>query len=140
MSMSDLNYYTDRRVLVTRDENPTGDEITFCAEGPDGEEVEYTLPATSETCPTCCGRGEHVNPSVDAGGLSNEDFDFDPEFRADYFAGAYDVDCAECGGAGVVRVPDVENADPATLQLYAEHLDAEAEYAALCASERRWGA
>ena len=53
-------------------------------------------------CPTCDGNGTHVNPSIDAHGLSREDFDGDPDFEESYFAGDYDVSCAECGGQRVV--------------------------------------
>lgn len=53
-------------------------------------------------CPTCEGRGSHVNPGIDAEGLSAEDFAEDPDFEESYFRGDYDVPCAECGGARVV--------------------------------------
>lgn len=65
-------------------------------------------------CPTCEGRGSHVNPSIDSQGLSAEDFDEDPDFREDYFSGAYDVPCAECRGNRVVpQCADDSCSDPA---------------------------
>jgi hypothetical protein len=63
-----------------------------------------------EVCPTCDGRGSHVNPSIDAHGLTAEDFDADPDFAQDYLSGKYDVACAECGGERVV--PVVAEDDP----------------------------
>lgn len=53
-------------------------------------------------CPTCRGRGTHVNPNIDGGGLTSDDFADDPDFYDDYFAGNYDVSCSECDGRRVV--------------------------------------
>ncbi len=53
-------------------------------------------------CPTCSGSGKVVNPAIDAGGLSADDFRNDPGFREDYFSGAFDSDCTECQGLRVV--------------------------------------
>ncbi|MGK2884355.1 MAG: hypothetical protein ACSLE8_06200 [Rhodococcus sp. (in: high G+C Gram-positive bacteria)] len=66
-----------------------------------------TLPFYWAICDRCNGHGKHVNPNVDGHGLSREDFDEDPDFAEDYFAGVYDVSCYDCGGAGKVKVPDV---------------------------------
>lgn len=53
-------------------------------------------------CPLCYGEGKVVNPSIDCGGLTQEDFDEDPAFREDYFSGVYDVTCPECHGRTTV--------------------------------------
>ena len=54
-------------------------------------------------CPTCGGSGSIVNPAVDGGGLTAEDFEREgPEFEAAYFGGVYDQACPECGGQRVV--------------------------------------
>jgi|10_taG_2_1085330.scaffolds.fasta_scaffold42955_2 hypothetical protein len=66
------------------------------------EEVTLNLPAKFEVCDLCGGKGTTVNPSIDAGGLSSEDFDEDPGFREDYLGGAYDISCPQCGGKRVV--------------------------------------
>jgi hypothetical protein len=58
-----------------------------------------------EVCPACEGHGRYVNPSIDAHGLSSEDFDEDEDFRDNYFDGLYDVTCVLCHGANVVPVP-----------------------------------
>ena len=76
------------------------------------EDEEIELPARFEVCGTCDGKGVHVNPSIDAHGLSREDFDADPDFREDYFSGRYDVACAECGGQRVVPEVDGDRVPP----------------------------
>jgi hypothetical protein len=58
-----------------------------------------------EVCPLCEGHGKHVNPSIDAHGLSREDFDEDPDFAESYSRGDYDVRCTLCRGEKVVSVP-----------------------------------
>ena len=63
-------------------------------------DVEF--PARFAVCPTCEGKGSHVNPNVDRKGISQEDFDADPDFKEAYLSGAYDVTCHECAGKRVV--------------------------------------
>lgn len=89
-----------------------------------------------DVCPTCRGKGVHVNPSVDCNGITAEDFAEDPDFAEDYFRGVYDVPCAECGGARVVPVP----IDDEVLERYHKILADEAAYQAMRAAERRMGA
>lgn len=101
--IDDMNYYNDPRtqsaaeapVLYTTDE--------------EGNDIEAKLPTKMEVCPVCDGHGKHVNPSIDSGGLSAEDFDEDPEFAEDYMRGTYDVTCNRCGGNNVVPVVDWES-------------------------------
>ena len=71
-------------------------------EGGDGETVE--IKAQYEVCGTCDGKGKHVNPSIDAHGISAEEFAEDPDFAEDYFRGRYDIPCNECHGERVVPV------------------------------------
>jgi hypothetical protein len=110
-------------------------------------------------CPTCDGRGSHVDPSVDCMGISAEDFRDDPDFHDDYFGydgdeddegnpvrkarGAYDVDCYECGGRRVVPVPDWDEGDPAHTamrELLEDRARSAAEDWAERMAERRMGA
>ena len=56
------------------------------------------LPTHWEVCPVCDGRGTHVNPSIDSGGISGETFANDPDFADSYFSGVYNVPCHHCGG------------------------------------------
>jgi len=54
-------------------------------------------------CPACRGNGTHVNPNIDAGGISAEDFYDDPDFMEQYMDGTYDVACDKCHGDGKIR-------------------------------------
>lgn len=59
-------------------------------------------------CPACEGEGTTVNPSIDAHGLTSEDFAEDPDFAEDYRGGRYDQRCAACNGTGKLRESEVE--------------------------------
>lgn len=98
----------------------------------DGREVpiEFVL------CPTCNGRGSHVNPSVDCHGISAEEFAEDPSFAEDYFSGVHDVTCYECGGDRVVPVPRNSEDKRELVEWCQEMAAMDAEMAA----ERRMGA
>jgi excinuclease UvrABC ATPase subunit len=64
-----------------------------------------------EVCPTCDGKGSHVNPSIDAHGISPEEFAEDPDFVESYFRGDYDVPCHLCHGKRVsLTVDEATNA------------------------------
>lgn len=65
------------------------------------------VPIKNEVCPTCEGRGKHVNPSIDAHGISRNEFDRDPQFEEDYRQGVYDVKCYQCKGLRVIPGPDI---------------------------------
>ena len=54
-------------------------------------------------CPACHGDGRHVNPSIDAGGISGDDFAQDPDFAEAYFSGVYDQACRVCDQTGKIR-------------------------------------
>lgn len=70
-----------------------------------GLDPEEPVRVRFEVCPLCNGRGKHVDPAIDAHGLSREDFDEDPDFRESYFRGDYDTRCNLCSGEKVVPVP-----------------------------------
>jgi len=74
----------------------------------DGHSGEFTVQTHFEVCGNCRGSGKTVNPSIDASGLTSEDFAEDPDFRDDYFGGTYDIVCAECSGHRVVAAFDLE--------------------------------
>jgi hypothetical protein len=114
-------------------------EILFDIEDDNGEMVTLGLPAKFEVCPLCNGKGSHVNPSIDANGLSAKDFAEDPSFAEDYFSGVYDQECNECGGKRVVPVPDEQPADKDVLAKFANLLQAEADYRREVAYEQRMG-
>lgn len=61
--------------------------VTFSMEEEDGTMIEHCLPLKMEVCESCHGTSKHVNPSIDAHGISPEEFDEDPDFAEDYFEG-----------------------------------------------------
>lgn len=114
MNIEDRNYYNDFRVLAGEKPKLGFNEarntvtVSYYDYDNDGDEIFVELPAKYEVCPTCDGKGKHVNPSIDCGGLSGEDFAEDPEFAENYFSGFYDVCCYECNGKRVVPEIDEE--------------------------------
>lgn len=86
MSIEERNYARDRRVTARYIAPPENGKFTWAI------------------CPLCSGHGKHVNPSIDASGISAEDFAEDPDFAEEYFSGGYDVTCAQCQGRGSVVV------------------------------------
>jgi len=101
---------------------------------------EHTLHLKWEVCGTCDGRGKHVNPSIDAHGISPEEFQEDEGFREDYLAGAYDVPCYECGGRTTSPVIDREHTSGETIRFVNDWLDEEYSYQQTVLAERRMGA
>ena len=74
-----------------------------------------------QLCPTCQGRGTHVNRAIDGNGITGAEMDeLGEDFREDYFAGRFDVRCEECKGANVVPVPTPEEEEAATEKWMAE--------------------
>ena len=57
---------------------------------------------TFEICTLCKGKGTHVNPSIDCGGISAEDFNNDPDLAEGYRDGLYDQPCNLCNGEKVI--------------------------------------
>lgn len=78
--------------------------FTLPSDGETDEESTVELPIRFEVCSVCDGRAVYVSPSIDAHGISQEEFDADPCFRDDYFSGVYDVTCARCKGERVEPV------------------------------------
>lgn len=100
----------------------------------DGIVIE--VPTQYEVCDGCGGSGSMVDPRIDAGGLTREDFADDPDFARAYFDGHYDVRCSTCHGARVVAMPQF----PEPLRdLIAEMEEEDAYYVAERASELRMG-
>lgn len=136
-------------------------ELNTAAErGPDWEPEPHVLVlrACYEVCPTCDGRGSHVNPDIDAGGICGDDdfweddrdddwdyYDDDgeclgaPSQTSRYMRGDYDVSCYECGGKRVVPVPSEDN-DADDLKLWHKRRRDDYAYAAERAAERMMGA
>lgn len=135
-----MSYYTDHRVRAKDRKRLSmiGDRGVFRAVDEDGNDIELNVPVAFEVCPTCQGKGKHVNPSIDCDGLSREDFDEDPDFRELYFSGAYDVACYECDGMRVVPVIVRDKLDAKTLELIDDSEQGDREYAAELAHQRRY--
>lgn len=123
-------------------------EIVFVYDGWDeGEEVpgdsaqiDFYLAVSCkfEVCPTCEGRGSHVNPSIDDRGITSSEWaEWDEDEHKMYRSGGYDVPCYECGGLRVVETPDLEHASEA-VKLHVKRLEKEeAEAAREDAEDRR---
>lgn len=147
--MYDSNYDNDFRVRAGRERKRDGFDkkrmvfVHTIYDDFDDEEYQAEFPAKWELCGTCEGRGSHVNPSVDCGGLSADDFYEDPDFREDYFRGAYDVQCYECHGRTTSPVMDFDRfteQNQKDYELLEAHWQSMAELDAMYAAERRMGA
>jgi hypothetical protein len=101
-----------------------------------GYEVTHTMPGKYEVCPRCEGSGKHDHPAF-SNGITQEEFDEDPDFREAYFEGHYDVTCEECRGLRVVVEPDEAALNAEMKAALEQHRAAEAEEARERAWERR---
>lgn len=141
----DSNYYGDRRVIAANRRNRlriiNGQmKAHIDVMNEDGsEEIDVEVPIIFEVCPTCEGKGTHVNPSIDAGGLSADDFMEDPDFTEEYVNGLYDVDCYECGGNKVIPVLNRDIIDEELLSRIDEQEKADLEHRMEIEAERRAG-
>lgn len=103
-------------------------------------DIEEDLPTKWDVCPVCDGDGKHVNPSIDAGGISQEQFDDDPDFAEQYRSGHYDQTCTHCEGRTTVQVVDWDALDPAMRKAYEAQLEEERHDREQQLSEIRMGA
>ncbi len=101
--------------------------------------AETELAYKFDVCPVCEGKGTHVNPNIDSGGLTADDFYDDPDFRENYFSGHYDQTCNRCQGKRVVPVIDEARCSEEDLASYNEMLDDDAAYDAERLAEIRAG-
>lgn len=110
-------------------------------ENDDGEEEILYLPAEFDVCPVCDGKGTHVNPSIDAHGITADEFSDDPDFRDEYFSGRYDVPCYACKTKRVYPQPNAKtDEEKEILARVDEWMEDEYHYRSICAAERRMGA
>lgn len=147
MNLDDRNYLNDSRVRAANASKwyTRLDARRMCAivvlENEDGEEVEHTVSYTFAVCPTCEGQGTHVNPSIDASGLTASDLaEWDDEDHESYRGGAYDVPCYECAGQRVVPEMDRSKVSPELLEQLDAAASDDAAYEAECRAERMMGA
>ena len=125
--------------LYPRGTKLDGDFLVIVLNEDEEDERTVRLPVEYEVCGTCRGKGTHVNPAIDSNGLTSEDFADDPDFREEYFSGAYDQECNECHGEKVVPVVDETQADARDLKELREWQSMEAESRAERESELRHG-
>lgn len=106
-----------------------------------------SLPMYFVVCSTYNGKGKHVNPSIDAHGITAEEWDRDWSYedREMYLDGFYDVSCYECGGKRVV--PEIDSkgycfttAMKEIKELIDDNIAEEASYTRMCMMERAMGA
>lgn len=118
--------------------------ITFETLDDETREIEVELPAKFEVCSRCDGEGKHTNPAIDGNGISQEEFDQDPDFEEAYREGRYDVACERCGGKRVELVVDAAECKrqglEKELKAYYQHRREMREVSAIYESERRMGA
>jgi hypothetical protein len=101
------------------------------------KEKTLTLPARMEVCDLCQGTGTVVNPSIDASGLTSDDFYKDPDFEEEYFSGYYDIPCPQCRGNRVIPVVERETLSSEQRKDYDEYLEYKREMDAEMESDRR---
>lgn len=89
---------------------------------------DLLLPGKYRVCPRCDGEGKHVNPAIDANGISPQEFDEDPDFREAYFSGAYDIKCEECKGERVLPEVIFDRLPKALLKRVRDTLNAQESY------------
>lgn len=111
---------------------------TLHIEHEDGSTEEKVLPSKWAICPTCDGDGKHSHA---LGAFTREDMDYEgPDFMEDYMNGAYDQTCDVCNGSGKIRVLDENACSKEDLEAYTKWERDEAEFQAICRSERMMGA
>lgn len=104
---------------------PYNDRIIY-VEDDDGNirEIDIeSLPHEMEVCPSCRGKGHHVNRAIDGNGITAEEmWELGDEFMEDYRSGLYDVTCEECRGRNVIPVIDWDRVDPAIRDAWEEQV------------------
>ena len=114
--LDDMNYYNDPRTRAAQSGNwyKSFDEVGMTVKVElihyDDNQFEMMdivyFPVEMKVCDLCNGKGSHVNPSIDCGGLTQDDWLQDPGFEDDYITGAYDIICNKCNGKRSIPVID----------------------------------
>lgn len=96
----------EKMVTDEKSENEAFEEVSALFQEHYENAFALRVPAKYEVCGMCNGSGTVVDPNIDCGGLSQEDFYDDPTFAEDYFGGRYDIVCPDCKGKRVVTTPE----------------------------------
>ena len=129
------NTITISHTRYLEDDEMTQDPDT--GEWTEEKEINLKLPAKLELCDLCDGKGKVVNPSIDAGGLSQDDFHDDPDFEEDYFSGVHDISCPQCSGKRVVPVVNYDALSAEQKKEFDEYQREQAEAAEEAYHDRR---
>lgn len=123
--------------------------IKFTYENEDGDEIAVELPAKYVVCHECDGEGKtHLGwTRREQPAYTFEDFEQDPDLREELAQGVYDRPCPTCNGRTTVLEVDhaacKRTAHPLIREAYAAWIARQredAEFRAMCESERRMGA
>lgn len=106
--------------------------------------IAMDAPIHNSICLMCEGEGTVVDPNVDSCGLSDQDFDDDPEFKNAYFDGAYDIKCPTCKGSKIISTINlaqvvVESELHAVLMALKDKEQERYQIAEERANELKWG-
>lgn len=97
----------------------------------------FMCPAKKIVCPSCDGDGTMVNPNVDSHGISQDEFDRDPDFKESYFRGDYDVKCDTCKGEKIVLDPEIDKLPKNLVEAYWARIKEKSECDAESVAERK---
>jgi hypothetical protein len=120
---NEMNDYAIENYNIATDARSRGPAKAPILYMENGDEIE--LPTHWAVCPVCDGNGKHVNPAIDAGGLSEEMMG-DPDFIDGYMSGVYDQTCNRCEGKRVVPEVDWNAMTAEQHEMYEAQLEIEA--------------
>ena len=108
------------------------------------EDGRIEFPMVFKVCPTCDGRGRHVNPSIDGNGITADEWDeWDDNSKEMYLSGGCDVKCYTCDGRRVVPEINTAQLTPAQIEIadyIKECIEEDRRYVLMCLTERYYGA
>lgn len=96
-----------------------------------------------EVCNTCQGRGKHINPNIDSGGITSSEWnEWGREEQDAYWSGRYDVTCYSCKGEKVTQILEYETDNKLynwCCERLSEYYESQYESAAEYIAEKRMG-